>query len=84
MPLKIGTYSIIHLAADADTTKYAYYQVYAGANTTAVINGVSVNMIDGSTLDIVVKSISGTDVYVLGDPINVTNGPTTLSQYPNP
>jgi len=84
MPLKIGTYSIIHAATDADTTKYAYYQVYAGADTTAIINGASVDMIGGSTLDITVKGISGTSVYVLGDPIDVTNGPNTLSNYPNP
>lgn len=84
MPLKVGTYSIIHAAADADTNNYAYYQVYAGANTTATINGTSVTMIGGSTLDISVSSISGTNVYVLGDPKNVTTGSPTLSNYPAP
>jgi hypothetical protein len=84
MPLKSGIYTIIHAAVDADTANYSYNQVYAGANTTATINGVSVNMIGGSTIDILVKTISGTDVYVIGDPKNVIDGPQTLSNYPNP
>ena len=41
-------------------------------------------MIGGSTIDILVKTISGTDVYVIGDPKNVIDGPQTLSNYPNP
>ena len=84
MPLKSGIYTIIHAAVYADTANYSYNQVYAGANTTATINGVSVNMIGGSTIDILVKTISGTDVYVIGDTKNVIDGPQTLSNYPNP
>jgi hypothetical protein len=84
MPLKTGVYSVIHTAAEADTDNYAYFQVYAGANTTATINGKSVTMIGGSTLDVVVKTIAGTDVYVLGDKIDVVNGSPTLSNYPAP
>jgi hypothetical protein len=84
MPLKSGVYSTIHAAASADTTNFYYHQVYAGAATTAVINGVTVTMAAGSTIDIGVRSISGTDVYVIGGPINVVNGPQTLSNYPNP
>jgi len=84
MPLKTGVYTIIHSAAEADTNNYTYHQVYAGADTTAVINGKSVTMVGGSTLDMLISSISGTSVYVLGDPKNVTDGPITLSNYPNP
>lgn len=84
MPLQSGVYSIIHEAASADTANYYYNKVYAGSNTTAVINGTTVTMAGGSELDINVKTISGADVYVIGGPINVVNGPQTLSQYPNP
>lgn len=84
MPLKTGVYSVIHTAAEADTINYAYFKVYAGANTTATINGKSVAMIGGSTLDIIVKTIAGTNVYVLGDKIDVVSGSPTLSNYPAP
>lgn len=84
MPIKSGIYSIIDAAADADFTKNAYNQIYAGANTTAVINGTSVVMIGGSTIEVRVKSISGANVYVIGDPIDVVDGSPTLSNYPNP
>jgi|TARA_R110001592_G_scaffold255196_1_gene518708 hypothetical protein len=84
MPLKSGVYTVIDLASNADFTKYTYNQVYAGATGTAVINGTSVKMVGGSTIDVLVKSISGTDIYVIGSPINVINGPQTLSHYPNP
>jgi hypothetical protein len=84
MPLHQGIYTIIHAAADADTVNYKYYQVYAGADTTAVINGVSVTMAAASTLDISISSISGTNVWVLGEPINTRNGSPTLSNYPAP
>lgn len=81
MPLQSGVYSVIHSASNANLTAYTYNQVYAGADTTAVINGSVVEMVGGSTLDILVKSISGTSVYVIGDPINVlTDGPS-LNNY---
>lgn len=78
-------YGIIHAAADADLNNYAYYQVYAGANVSVTINGVAVTMIGGSTIDIYIKTISATsNVYVIGEPLNVVNGNTTLSNYPEP
>ena len=84
MPLKSGVYTVIDLAADADFTANTYNKVYAGSNTEAVINGTTVNMIGGSTIDIAVRSISGTNIYVIGDPKNVVDGPQTLSHYINP
>ena len=84
MPLKSGIYTVIHSAAEADTSSYTYNQVYAGADTTAVINGKSITMVGGSTIDILVGSISGATVYVIGDAKNVYDGPQTLSNYPNP
>ena len=80
-----SVYGIIHAAADADLTNYAYFKVYAGADSTVTINGVSVTMAKGSDIDIVVKSISATAyVYVIGEPMNVITGDVTLSNYPAP
>ena len=62
-----GVASIIHLAASADTTNFTYSKVYAGAGAVPTINGVVVTMAAGSTLEILVRSISATaDVFVLG------------------
>lgn len=70
--------SIIHAAANANFSAFTYTQVYAGANATVTINGTSVTMAAGSTIDIRVKSISAAaNVYVIGDPLN------TLYQNPN-
>jgi riboflavin synthase alpha subunit len=85
MPIHLGIYTIIHAAADADVVNYKYYQVYAGADAAVTINGVSVTMAASSILNISVSSISNTsDVYVLGEPINVQTGSPTLSNYPAP
>jgi hypothetical protein len=78
-------YSIIHAASDADLSSYNYFQVYAGASATPTINGTSVTMGAGSKIDISIKSISSTaNVYVIGEPKNVIDGPATLSNYPEP
>lgn len=80
-----SVYGIIHAAADADFVNYAYFKVYAGATGTVTINGVAVTMTAGSDIDIVVRSISATaNVYVIGEPLNVITGNTTLSNYPEP
>jgi hypothetical protein len=81
MPLHNGISSIIHEASSANTTGYTYIQVYAGAAATPTINGVAVNMAAGSTIDVVVKSISATsNVFVIGDVISTSspNGTTGL------
>lgn len=68
MPLANGIPSIIHPAASADLTAYTYTKVYAQAATTPTINGTAVTMPLGTTLDILVRSISATaGVFVLGD-----------------
>ena len=62
-----GVASIIHLSTNADTTNFTYSKVYAGAGGSPVINGVTVVMAAGSTLEIIVKSISSVaGIYVLG------------------
>jgi len=68
------TPNTIHLAANADFDNYAYFEVYAGADTTAVINGESVTMGASSRIEIKVSSISGANVYVLGAPKNNFTG----------
>jgi len=78
-----SVYGIIHAAADADFVNYAYFKVYAGATGTVTINGVAVTMTAGSDIDIVVRSISG-NAFLIGEPLNVITGNTTLSNYPEP
>lgn len=68
MPLQNGINSIIHAAANADLTGYTYTQVYASAAATPTINGTAVAMAAGSSIDILVRSISATaNVFVIGD-----------------
>jgi hypothetical protein len=77
MPL-LKDNSVIHLSTAADLTGFTYTQVYAGAGATVTINGTSVTMAAGSTIDVRVKTITGAaSVYVIGSPINV------LKQDPN-
>lgn len=67
--------TIIRESANADLSNEYYMQVYAGANASPTINGTTVTMAAGSTLDIIVQSISSTaNVYVLGVKKNVIEG----------
>tara|TARA_R100000908_G_C3729430_1_gene129322 strand:- start:569 stop:838 length:270 start_codon:yes stop_codon:yes gene_type:complete len=79
-------YGVIHEAGSADFNNFVYFRIYAGANAAPVINGTSVTMAASSTLDVYVISISGTltNVYLIGEPKNVADGPITLSRYPEP
>ena len=78
MPVGNRIFSVIHLATNANFSANTYSQVYAGAATTATINGISVTMGAGSRLDIMVKSIAGGNVYVLGDKKDVYTGSVNL------
>jgi len=63
--------SVIHAAADADLTEFTYTQVYAGSDASPTINGTTVTMTAGSTLDIRVGEISPTNgIFLVGSPIN--------------
>lgn len=58
---------IIHETPQADLDMYVYTKVYAGANASPIINGSTINMVGGSSLEILIQSISSTaNVYVLG------------------
>ncbi len=79
MPIH-GINSIIHKAGDIDVTAFTYTKVYAGVAAAPVINGTAVNMPAGTTIDILVKSISGTltNVVCIGDKVETVDpGGTT-------
>ena len=72
-------HSIIVAAANANFSAHTYTQVFAGADATPTINGVSVTMAGSSILNIKVKSISSTaNIYLLGEKKDVTQGSTSV------
>jgi hypothetical protein len=72
-------HSIIVAAANANFTAHTYTQVFAGADATPTINGVSVTMAGSSIINIKVKSISATaNVYLLGEKQDVLQGSTSV------
>ena len=76
---KINT--IIVESTSADFSAHTYTQVYSTVGGSIDLNGSSVAMVAGATLDIVLKqqgttSLSG--VYFLGSPKNTTTGSPNL------
>ena len=69
---------IIHLSTTADLTLNTYTSIYAGVGGTITVNGTSVTMGAGSTLEILVKTITGAaGIYLIG---NARIGvPTTIN-----
>ena len=58
---------VIHLSTSADLTSYTYSQVYCGITGTITLNGISVTMDAGSTIDLIVTEVTGgTGIYLLG------------------
>jgi hypothetical protein len=75
------TYSIIREWQDANFTGETYSSVYAFADTAARINGVNVNLVATSVLNIKIDSISAATsntVYVLGNKADVYFGSPNL------
>jgi hypothetical protein len=74
--------SIIHLASQANLTGYTYYEVIGGgvSGGTATINGTIMNIPSSINFGVVVRTISGVtgDVYLGGDPINVSYGSSII------
>jgi len=63
--------SVLHPAPDADFTAFTYTQVYCQRTATVTINGTSITMVGGSTLDVRVKDVSSVpDIILIGSPIN--------------
>jgi hypothetical protein len=75
------TYSIIREWQDANFTGETYSAVYTFANTPAIINGVKVNLVATSVLNIKIGTFSAatTDtVYLLGNKSDVYYGSPNL------
>lgn len=75
------TYSIIRAWQDANYTAETYSAVYTYANTDAIINGVKVQLVATSVLNIKINSISAAtndNVYVLGNKSDVYFGSPNL------
>lgn len=75
------TYSIIRAWQDADFLNEQYSAVYAYSNTDVVLNGVKVELVSTSVLNIKIKSISAAtpnNVYLLGNKADVYFGGTNL------
>lgn len=74
--------SFIHPASGATLSAYCYTTVYASADATPTINGTPVSLGGGSSIKILVRSISATpNVFVLGDKINVFTDNPNLSSH---
>jgi len=74
MPLQNGLHSIIHAAGDAVVSAFTYTQVYCGVAGSPTINDTVVPMVAGATIDILVRTISGTaGIFVIGDKVNTTD-----------
>lgn len=79
MALLNSTHSIIVPATAPNFSAHSYSHIYAGVNSAPVINGVSVTMAAGTTLDIKINTISnGAGCYLLGENSNVLLGSTNL------
>lgn len=79
-----GIPSIIHPASGATLSAYTYIEVYVGTGGgSATINGMSFILSEGSSISIMIRSISDVvgNIYLLGLPINVFQGTPTLSGY---
>jgi len=75
------TYSIIRAWQDADFTGETYSAIYTYANTDAIINGVKVQLVATSVLNIKISSISAStndNVYLLGNKSDVYFGSPNL------
>jgi len=69
MPRINDIHSIIVAAQNANLTAHTYTELYGGTGgCTIVINGVTVNVADSSTIGIAIRTVSGgTGCYLLGE-----------------
>jgi hypothetical protein len=80
MPKNNDVYSVIVPAQTPNLTAHTYSTIYGGsAGCTAIINGISVNVGAASSIDILIRSISGgTNCFLLGDNKDVYLGSPNL------
>jgi len=82
MPLINDIHSIVVSGTSPNFSAHSYTEVFASAASTPVINGVSVPMPAGTSIKIVVRSISnGTGTVLLGENINTVLGSPYLGGY---
>lgn len=71
--------SIIVSASSANFSAHTYYEIFASASATPVINGVSVTMPAGSSIRLNIKTLTnGTNCFLLGDKKDVFLGSNNL------
>lgn len=77
MSVNRGYSSVIHTVDQANLTAYTYNQIYAGVDSTVKINGTNVFLVASTVLNLTITTLSAatgtTQVYVLGDNINITH-----------
>ena len=80
MPKFNHIYSIIVPAQSPIFSAHTYSEVYGGsAGCSTIINGTSINVDAGSTVSILIRSISGgTGCFLLGDNNDVYQGSTDV------
>lgn len=70
-----GEVSIIHNATTADFENYVYSAILCNVGGSYTINGASVTLVAGQTVDVVVNgdttTLSGNNFLLLGNPIAV-------------
>lgn len=68
-----GEVSVIHAEADVDFENYAYSAIFCNTGGAYTINGASVTMVAGRTLNIIVQesttTLDGTNFLLMGNPI---------------
>lgn len=80
MPRINDIHSIIVAAENANMTAHTYTELYGGTGgCTIIINGVTVNVADSSTIGVAIRSVSGgTGCYLLGENRDVYEGSPNL------
>ena len=73
-------HSIIVPATNPNLSAHTYTEIYGGSSgCTATINGVSVNVGGQSSINIIIKSITGgSGCYLLGNNVDVYQGSTGI------
>lgn len=80
MAINNQVYTVMVPAASANFTAHTYSCIYASAAATPTVNGVTIALAAGSSVNLLVRSISsGTNCYLLGDNIDVSGGPVYLN-----
>tara|TARA_R110000796_G_scaffold58413_5_gene134907 strand:- start:14957 stop:15193 length:237 start_codon:yes stop_codon:yes gene_type:complete len=72
--------SVIHAAADAEVSAYTYTKIYASVTASPVINGTTVPLVAGFTIELLVKTITPTaNVFVIGYSKLLERSPTVIN-----